>query len=135
MARENGYRTLNRTRIMNYLVDNRERAVTANEIHAYFEQQESPVNMTTIYRYLEKLCADGTVIKYVAAKGNMTTYQYVEGKPECHHHIHMKCIRCGKVIHLNCGFMQDFESHILEHHQFTIVYEDCVLMGICEKCR
>ena len=44
----------------------------------YLKKHDSEVNLTTIYRYLDKLAKDGTVIKYVAEKGCQAAYQYVE---------------------------------------------------------
>ncbi|MFR8351671.1 MAG: hypothetical protein ACLVB1_02260 [Blautia obeum] len=34
----------------------------------YLKKHDSEVNITTIYRYLDKLAKDGTVIKYVAER-------------------------------------------------------------------
>lgn len=36
------------------------------------------MNITTVYRYLDKLEKDGTVIRYASEQGGQAAYQYVE---------------------------------------------------------
>ena len=48
---------------MDFLKASSDRTVTAADVDHYLKEQESEVNITTIYRYLDKLAKDGTVIK------------------------------------------------------------------------
>ena len=67
----------------------------------------------------------------------MEERKYVLHKPEmeCSHHLHMHCVKCGKVFHLNCSFMDEIAHHLNEEHGFVIDCEKSVLMGLCEECR
>ena len=95
------------------------------------------VNSSTIYRFLNKLSTSGEVMKYVARKGEMSSFQYIGGGVEhnCKEHLHLHCVKCGRIIHLDCGFMNEIKGHIMEHHGFELQCESSVLYGVCSECR
>ena len=76
-----GYATNSRRKILDFLKSNSDRTVTAADIDQYLKRNGDAVNITTIYRYLDKLATDGTVMKYVAEAGGKAVYQYVELGP------------------------------------------------------
>ena len=92
------YATASRRKILEYLKNSNDHTVTAADVDEYLKKHDSEVNITTIYRYLDKLAKDGTVIKYVAEKGCQAAYQYVEPGRGCEQHLHLKCVKCGKII-------------------------------------
>ena len=102
------------------------------DVDEYLKKHDSEVNITTIYRYLDKLAKDGTVIKYVAEKGCQAAYQYVEPGRGCEQHLHLKC---GKIIHLECHFMEEISHHIEESHGFTLQCKNSILYGVCKECK
>lgn len=77
------YATASRRKILEYLKNSNDHTVTAADVDEYLREHDSEVNITTIYRYLDKLAKDGTVIKYVAEKGCQAAYQYVEPGRGC----------------------------------------------------
>ena len=48
---------------------NSDRTVTAADIDQYLKRNGDAVNITTIYRYLDKLATDGTVMKICGGGG------------------------------------------------------------------
>ena len=135
MARSDGYNTRTRQLILDYLINNRQHAVSASNILEHLEEQGASPNPTTVYRYLDKLAKDGTVIKYVAEKGCQAAYQYVEPGRGCEQHLHLKCVKCGKIIHLECHFMEEISHHIEESHGFTLQCKNSILYGVCKECK
>ena len=105
-----------------------------SDIIQHMDQEECSVNKTTVYRYLDKLVAEKTLMKYVADKGEKAGYQYVEQPSRCQKHLHLQCSECGKVIHLDCDFMKEISEHILSDHGFTLCCKDSILYGVCDKC-
>ena len=87
-----GYATNSRRKILDFLKSNSDRTVTAADIDQYLKRNGDAVNITTIYRYLDKLATDGTVMKYVAEAGGKAVYQYVELGQHCEEHLHLKCV-------------------------------------------
>ena len=55
MARSDGYNTKTRQLILDYLINNRQHAVSASNILEHLEEQGASPNPTTVYRYLDKL--------------------------------------------------------------------------------
>ena len=134
MARCDGYKTQSRQEILNYLKLNKNKTVTAASIYCYMNHIEKSVNRTTIYRYLDKLVAEGKLIKYVSEKGDKSSYQYIEPGDSCHEHLHLQCVKCGKVVHMDCEFMNEIKEHIVDHHGFHLQCDNSILYGICDKC-
>ena len=130
----NGYATANRKKILDYLKGNHNRTLTVADIDAYLKACDSEVNITTIYRYLDKLEKEGTVIKYVAEKGSQATYQYVEQGHNCEGHLHLQCVKCGKVIHLECHFMHEILEHVEKEHGFVMQCKNSIVYGKCKDC-
>lgn len=133
--REQGYSTQKREKILAFLLENQNRTVTIQDILDFMQQEQIEINISTIYRYLEKLEKQGLVLKNVNGKREQASFQYVGNRSECHNHLHMKCSVCGLVFHLDCGFMAEIRDHIMEDHGFSINCEDSFLTGICAACR
>lgn len=135
MGDEMSYNTFTRTKINEYLESRRDITVTVSDISEYLKSCGCEVNVTTIYRYIDKLITDKKVIKYVDEKGKKATFQYVGVDNHCDSHLHLKCVKCGKVEHLECEFMDKIAGHIDKEHGFEIQCRNSVIYGICEKCR
>ena len=58
MARSDGYNTKTRQLILDYLIRNRQHAVSASNILEHLEAEGASPNPTTVYRYLDKLAGD-----------------------------------------------------------------------------
>ena len=129
-----GYATANRKKILEFLKENQNRTLTVADIDAHLKSCNSEVNVTTIYRYLDKLEKEGAVIKYVAEKGSQATYQYVEAGHNCEDHLHLQCIRCGRVIHLECHFMHEILEHVEKEHGFVMQCKNSIVYGTCKNC-
>ena len=130
------YTTVSHTMIMKYLVDNHDKLVTVNDIDTFLKKEGIEVNISTIYRFLNKLSDSGEVMKYIASKGEMSSFQYVnDDEHHCREHLHLHCVKCGRIIHLECDFMKDISRHINMHHGFELQCESSVLYGLCKKCK
>lgn len=107
---------------------------TAEEITRELAEQGVSVGKATVYRQLERLTEQGVVRKFFVQEGS-ACYQYVGDHGDCRNHYHFKCAVCGKLLHLECDFMDKVSAHVFEHHGFTISNEKTVLYGICAECR
>ena len=74
MARSDGYNTKTRQLILDYLINNRQHAVSASNILEHLEAQGASPNPTTVYRYLDKLAGEQRIMKYVADKGEKAVF-------------------------------------------------------------
>ena len=113
MARSDGYNTKTRQLILDYLINNRQHAVSASNILEHLEEQGASPNPTTVYRYLDKLAGEQRIMKYVADKGEKAVFQYVDEGRHCREHLHLKCVQCGRIYHLDCHFMDEVRAHLM----------------------
>ena len=128
------YATASRRKILEYLKNSNDHTVTAADVDEYLKKHDSEVNITTIYRYLDKLAGEQRIMKYVADKGERAVFQYVDEGRHCREHLHLKCVQCGRIYHLDCHFMDEVRAHLMAEHGFTLQCEGSVLYGLCRHC-
>jgi Fur family ferric uptake transcriptional regulator len=128
------YKTKQRDQILDCLIKNKDRHITADEIIYDLNQEKPLVGKTTVYRYLDKLVSQGCVRRYFIEGGKSACYQYMEQNSACNTHFHLKCVDCGQLFHLECEYMGQMDSHIRDHHDFDVDHSKTVLYGRCGKC-
>jgi len=121
------YNTKQKDIILDYLKNNKDKCLTINEIYNELVKTNN-IGLTTIYRFLNKLENENIIKKYVDQKE--ATYQYINND-ECKNHIHLKCLKCNRIIHLDCHDAVNLSKHIKEEHNFNI---DSTIFGICKEC-
>lgn len=117
-----------------YLRQHSEHSFSAYDVNDYMQANGIQVNLTTIYRNLDKLTECGEIMKYKTAEDECCRYQCTKPHAHCGAHIHMQCRQCGKIFHLECQFMQELERHLDEHHRFKLECPGSVLVGLCSEC-
>ena len=112
------------------------RHFTAEDVAAYFQKQNISIGIATIYRQIEKFVAMGAVQKYFLGEQNAACFEYMG--EECHKevsHFHLKCEKCGTLIHLECHDLENLSSHLMAEHGFALDPFRTVFYGLCENCR
>lgn len=84
MTENNGYRTKQRELIEAFFQERKEQHVTAEDILTFLKEQNTPVSRSTVYRYLDKMLAQGKIRKYTIEEGSPSCYQYVGTEDSCH---------------------------------------------------
>lgn len=125
------YNTKQKTILINYLKNYRDKQLSINEISEGVK--DLGIGQSTVYRQISNLCKDGE-IKRFRAEGKSVVYQYVGKDSHCHEHFHLKCSDCGKLIHLDCHEIMHLKGHIMQEHGFNIDIADSILYGKCEVC-
>lgn len=135
MNRQREYKTKQREQVLECLVCNRNRHMTADEIVVYLSDKGEKVGKTTVYRTLEKLIDEGSARKFISEEGKSACYQFVSVGDCCPEHFHLKCRVCGSLLHIECDYLCELEQHIFDHHGFRVDNTKTVLYGVCEECR
>lgn len=79
------------------------------------------IGYATVYRQLEKLVKNSSVVKYTIDNTSSACFEYVgEDNHSKQSTYHLKCEHCGKIIHLSCNEIEEFENHISSHHNFKV---------------
>ena len=89
---------------------------------------------STVYRLMGQLVEKGTVKRFV--KGNSRQFLYqIAGTEECHHHLHLKCTGCGKLLHMKHEQSEQLLSNILGENDFSVELDSTTIFGSCKDCR
>ncbi len=135
MNKTSGYKTKQKEQVLQYLTAHPGQHVTAQDLARHLSESGTPVGTATIYRYLDHLVSDGVLRKYTIDSRTGACYEYLPDYGECHRHFHLKCMKCDMLYHVTCEHLSGLDSHVLEHHGFSIDHSKTVLYGICESCR
>ncbi|MCI6999565.1 MAG: transcriptional repressor [Clostridiales bacterium] len=105
---------------------------TAMDLMQMLRQEGQTVGLSTVYRQLEKLVAQGKVHKLLTEEG--ACYQY------CDKTVHrdcflLQCESCGAIFHMDCSHLGELYGHLLESHGFAINPRRTMFYGLCGKCR
>lgn len=125
----NNYNTKQRDEIVDFFKSHRGKCFTAKEL---IKSGELSSGEATVYRTLSKLAAQGVLKRFT--DGDASCYQINESE-ECSRHFHLKCEKCGKLIHMDCDFMAEMKRHIESSHNFYVDIGKTVIYGVCEECK
>ena len=105
---------------------------TAMDLMQMLRQEGQTVGLSTVYRQLEKLVAQGKVHKLLTEEG--ACYQY------CDKTVHrdcfvLQCEGCGAIFHMDCSHLGELYGHLLQSHGFAINPRRTMFYGLCGKCR
>ena len=130
MSVKNEYNTEQRKLILKYLVKSNDTYLKAEDILKYMKKNNESIGLSTIYRFLNLLEEQGKLRTDII---NHTKYfQYI--LDNCREHFHLKCTSCGRLIHVECNYLEQVSEHVLAHHSFTIDHTKTVLYGLCADC-
>jgi len=114
---------------------NYERTINFNDINNYLLERGIKVNKTTIYRYLDKLLKTEKIKRYLDEDGKQSGYILVLSDHCMNSHIHLKCVKCNKIIHLNCKFNNEMLDYISKEYKFEVDCKQTIVYGICDECK
>ena len=123
------YKTKQRELILSVLTAESPSHVTAEMIA---DRLKGQAGQATIYRNLDELVKEGTVIKYEAPNGLSACYRYVFGADEKIYHF--LCVDCGQMSHISCHRFNDLSDHVKQDHGISLDLRKTVLYGSCQRC-
>lgn len=124
---EAGYRRGgSRNRVVE-LIGKQDCAITPLELDDRLEG----VGRASVYRAIEQLEELG-LVQGIDLGGNSTAYEKVD--PRGHHHHHLVCNNCGKVIPFEDEELERAVHRISSRDDFEIESHDITLRGTCGSC-
>ena len=127
------YKTPGKQQLVDFLYENRDRDFTVEQIVDGLSGKDGAPGKSTVYRLVSKLLESGEIRRFEHPSSSSFVYQYSEHTPDCEHHFHLKCVKCGRLIHMDCEKMTAVKAHILKEHDF-IIGGELVINGICVAC-
>lgn len=101
---------------------------TADDVYNYVVQIHPNISKGTVYRNLNSLADDGTLIK-ISVPDAADRYDHTLEK-----HYHIKCMDCQEFIDVNLDYMQELDDKVAEMTKYKILSHDVVFKGICHSC-
>ena len=121
------YQTQQKAALLAFLERNAEHQFTIDEIIA--TMGEAAPAKSTAYRLIKKLCDDCQVRRFTREGTASSVYQ-LAGSSCCSEHLHIKCVDCGLLIHLDRAACDT----LAKATGFVIDDEKSMLYGHCANC-
>ncbi|MGP1587066.1 MAG: Fur family transcriptional regulator [Treponemataceae bacterium] len=128
------YNTKTSSLILNFIKNKTEQGFTAFELLDFLKSQNQIVNKTTVYRNIDKLVANGQLLKRKSTTSDAYMYFYADLDKNCKSHIHLQCISCGTIYHLCDTNTREYLNNVSDNFDFQIDFPSSVINGICKKC-
>ena len=128
-----GYKTEGRQKLIKFMSTHLDTHYTADQI--CLELNGDLSRRSSVYRNISLLCDEGVLRKFRSEGERAYVYQYVGEKSGCSEHFHLKCLCCGKLMHLECEMGEKLKTHILQSHFFDVDCGRSILYGLCLDCK
>ena len=130
------YKTHQRELVTNFLFEHSEIQYSVDELVQGLHDScgEDAPGKSTVYRLINRLVDDGTVKRFEKSNSRQFVYQ-IAGGAECHRHLHMKCLSCGRLLHMEHELSDELISLIYGDSDFEVDREQTTLFGCCKDCK
>ena len=123
------YNTEKRAELLGFFESNSDTAFSIEEICARLAKGGK--GKSTLYRQTAKLVEEGYVSR-IPTGSRKFVYQYRD-KQHCGEHLHLKCLDCGRLVHLNAATSASLENDLFSKEGFALD-SGCILYGKCREC-
>ena len=126
------YVTEQRRRLLFFFKENPDHQFTVDEIADRLCAGEK-ISVSSIYRNINAMVAEGSVGRFNRAGIRHYVYQYIDAE-KCSKHIHLQCKSCGQLFHVGEEAMNQMLALIEGSNKFNIDVKKTIMYGICEGC-
>ncbi len=125
------YSTRARRQIIEFLNTDPDRGYTAEELASALQRRygEQAPGKSSVYRLLSQLAEEELLHRYEEEGSKRSCYR-IAGS-HCHEHLHLKCLDCGKLMHMEEEQSAALLSEILKQSGFEVDEYRSVLFGRC----
>lgn len=136
LLKEKGLKVTNqRLLVLEVLADHRDTHMTAEDIYDLVKEDYPEIGLATIYRTLQ-LLLNMQLVDRINLDDGCVRYEIgdqLSGKSKHHHH-HLICKTCGKVLPFRHDLLDDLERHIEEETGFHVLDHELKFYGQCKEC-
>jgi len=128
-----GYNTEQQKQLWACLARNTDTPLTVEELLDRIRiENGQALGKSTVFRLMTKWVEEGRVLRTVSGRGRRFVYQ-LAGCGNLPPHLHLKCVDCGKLIHLDSAESEALLGRIRQKSGFQIDEESTVLLGRCNS--
>ena len=130
-----GYKTTpQREEILKIFVENPElHHMSAEDVYSILREKDSEIGLATVYRALDLLSELGILMRVDFGDG-CARYELNTTDPKVHHHHHLICLKCKKVIEFEEDLLDELEANIADKSGFQILNHEVKFFGYCSDC-
>ena len=108
-----------------------EKHLTINDLYGLVTKKNPKIGLATVYRTMEVICDAELARKLDFGDGT----KHYEHKYKHQHHHHLICLKCGKIIEITSGKIEEIQRQLAKKHGFTIARDTMKIFGICKTCK
>jgi Fur family ferric uptake transcriptional regulator len=120
--------TLPRMKILEILENSENQHLTAEDIYKILLQTGDDIGVATIYRVLSQFESASLVNRHQFETGQ-AVFELNRG----HHHDHLICVKCGKIVEFVDDEIEKRQEDIAEKEGFQITDHALIIYGICSN--
>ena len=136
LLKEKGLKVTNqRLLVLEVLADHRDTHMTAEDIYDLVKEDYPEIGLATIYRTLQ-LLLNMQLVDRINLDDGCIRYEIgglFDGEFRHHHH-HLICKTCGKVLPFRHDLLDDLERQIEEETGFHVLDHELKFYGQCKEC-
>lgn len=134
ILKEEGYKlTYQRKAILDIIINYNMEHLSCDDIYSYISKDYPEIGIATIYRTLQLFEKLNIVYKVDFGDG-FSRYELNDGEGDHHHH-HLICLKCGKVLEVQMDLLESLEKKIEESGMFKILDHSVKFYGYCQDCK
>jgi Fur family transcriptional regulator, ferric uptake regulator len=124
-----GVRSTRQRAAISALLENLDEFRSAQELHDELRRRGEGIGLTTVYRTLQQVAANGLVDTLRTDTGESVYRSCSE-----HHHHHLVCRTCGSTVEIQGGDVEAWAAEVAREHGFSDVSHTIEIFGICGDC-
>jgi Fur family ferric uptake transcriptional regulator len=130
---ERGIRMTGQRRAILSVIETADKHLDASQILRKAQKLDASVDRSTVYRTLGLLKRQGLIdeLDLMHLNGERHYYERKLGRD----HIHMACLRCGKITEFVSGTFDSLKSQLEQECRFRILVARLEVGGYCSECR
>lgn len=130
------YQTAQKKNLTDFMMRHSEKTFSVEELCAEMEKEykgrELP-GKSTVYRLIQQMVEDGSVKRMMKEHSRKFVYQ-IAGGEHCALHLHMKCMDCGRILHMDDDETLRIMTEVMMKNNFKVDERQTVLVGKCVDC-
>jgi Fur family ferric uptake transcriptional regulator len=108
-----------------------EKHPTINDLYDLVRKKHPQIGLATVYRTMRVIC-DAGLARETDFGGGIRRFEH---KYKHQHHHHLVCLKCGNIIEITSGKIEEIQRQLAKKHGFTIVRDTMEIFGNCRTCK
>ncbi len=126
------YMTAQRQLLLSFLREHSDQQFSVEELAEQLCNAHD-ISISSIYRNVNHMYAEGLVQRFSVSRSRQYLYQYL-GEDACSTHMHLKCEQCGQIYHMDDKLMEVILASTMQNDNFEINVQKTILYGSCKNC-